>query len=75
VPVTVDGRVQENNTLLEWCSCTACNLAGEAGRGEGTLRKGMQSDKRAAMNIRRSGIAEMKGKERPYDLQNIQGSL
>ena len=36
---------------------------------------GMQSEKRAAMNILRSGIAEMKGKERTYDLQNTRGSL
>ena len=35
----------------------------------------MQGDKRAAMNILRSGIVVMKGKERPYDLQNTRGSL
>jgi hypothetical protein len=60
VPVTADGRVQEKSTSLEWRSCTACNLGGEAGRGEGTSRRGMQKDKLAAMNIWRGGIAEMR---------------
>ena len=44
VPVTADGRVQENSTSLNWRSCTVCNLGGEAGRGEGTSRRVMQKD-------------------------------
>ena len=55
--------------------CTAYNLAREGGRGEGKAREGMQEDKRAAMNGRRGGIAEMKGKKRPHDLQNAESSL
>ena len=31
----------------------------------------MQKDKRAALNARRGGSAEMEGKKRPYDLQNV----
>jgi hypothetical protein len=37
---------------------------------EGTARRGMQSDKRAALNGRRGGIAEMQGKKPPCGLQN-----
>ena len=44
VPVTADGRVRENKTPLDWQRYTACNLAGEAGRGEGTARRVMQND-------------------------------
>jgi len=63
VPVTADGRVQENSTSLDGRSCTVCNLAGEAGRGEGTARRVMQKDKLAALNTRRGRITEMKGKK------------
>jgi hypothetical protein len=35
----------------------------------------MQKDKLAAMNTRRGGIAEMKGKKRPYDFQNAESSV
>jgi hypothetical protein len=73
--VTADGRVQENSTSLHWRRCTACNRAEEAGRGEGTSRRGMQKDKLVAMSTRRGGIAEMKGKKRPSDLQNAKSSL
>jgi hypothetical protein len=45
-------------------------MAGEAGRGESTSKRGMEKHKLAAMNIRRDGMAEMKRKKRPYDLQN-----
>ena len=75
VSVTADGRVQENSTSLDWRRHTACNLAEEAERGEGTSRRGMQKDKLVAMSTRRSGIAEMKGKKRPYGLQNAKSSL
>jgi hypothetical protein len=75
VLVTVNGRVQENNTSLDWRSCTACSLVGEAGRGEGTPRRGVHKDKLAALNTRRGGVAEMKGNKRPYDLQNAKCSL
>ena len=75
VSVTADERVQENSTSLHWCRCTACNRAEEAGRGEGTSRRGTQKDKLVAMSTRRGGIAEMKGKKRPYDLQNAKSSL
>ena len=70
--MTADGRVQESDTSLEWRSCTACNLAGEAGRGEGTARSVMQKDKLAAMNIRRGGVAEVKDRKRPCDLLNAE---
>ena len=70
--MTADGRVQESNTSLDGRNCTAFHLAGEAGRGEGTARRVMQKDKYAAMNIRRGGVAEMKGKKRPCDLQNAE---
>jgi hypothetical protein len=72
VPMTADGRVQESDTSLDGRNCTACNLGGEAGRGEGTARRVMQKDKHAAMNIRRGGVAEMKGKKRPCGLQNAE---
>jgi len=75
VPVMADGRVQASDTLLDWRSCIACNIAGEAGRGEGTSRRVMQKDKSAAMNTRRGGTAQMKGKKRPCDLQNAKSSL
>jgi hypothetical protein len=68
--MTADGRAQENKTSLNWRSCTACNLAEEPGRGEGTSGRVMQKDKLAAMNIRRGGIVEMKGKKQLYALQN-----
>jgi len=42
---------------------------------EGTARRGMQSDKRAALNGRRGGIAETQGMKRPCDLQNAKRSL
>ena len=32
----------------------------------------MQKDKHATMNIRRDGVAEMKGKKRPCGLQNAE---
>jgi hypothetical protein len=35
----------------------------------------MQKDKLVAMSTRRGGIAEMKGKKRPSDLQNAKSSL
>jgi len=35
----------------------------------------MQSDKRAALNGRRGGIAETQGMKRPCDLQNAKRSL
>ena len=70
VPVPADGRVQENSTSLDWRRCTACHLAEEAGRGEGTARIVMQKDRLAAMNTRRRRIAAMKGKKQPYALQN-----
>ena len=63
VPVTADGRVQESDTPLDWRSCTACNLAEEAGLSEGALRRGTQKDKLAASNTRRGGIAALKGKK------------
>jgi hypothetical protein len=44
VPVTADGRVQENSTSLNWRRCTVCTLGGEAGGGEGTPRRVMQKD-------------------------------
>jgi hypothetical protein len=75
VLVTADGRVQETNTSLEGRSCTASNLAGEAGLGKGTARRGVQKDKHAAPNIRRGGIVETKGKKRPYDLRTAKCSL
>ena len=64
-----------NSTSLDWRSSTACNLAGEAGRGEGTSTRVMQKDKLPAMNTRRGEIAEMKGKKRPYDFQNAESSV
>ena len=73
--MTADGRVRENDTSLDWRRCTACNPAEEAGRGEGTARRVMQKDKLAAMNTRRGGIAEMKGKKRAYDVQDAKRSL
>ena len=63
VLVTADGRVQENDTPLDWRSYTVCNLAEEAGLSEGALRRGMQKDKLAVSNTRRGGIAAMKGKK------------
>jgi hypothetical protein len=45
VPETADGRVQESDTLLDWPSCAACNLAGGAGHGEGTARRVIQNKK------------------------------
>ena len=75
VPAAADGRVQESKRSLDWRRCTACNLPGEAGRGEGTSRRGMQEDKRAALNARRGGGAEMKGTKRSYALQNAKSSL
>jgi len=63
VRVTADGSVQESDTSLEWCSCTACNLAGGAGRGEGTARRVMQKDKLGAMSTQGGGSAEMKGEK------------
>jgi hypothetical protein len=75
VPVMADGRVQASDTSLDWRSCIACNIAGEAGRGEGTSRRVMQKDKSAAMNTRRGGTAQMKNKKRPCDLQNAKSSL
>ena len=73
--VTADGRVQEISTSLDWRGCTACNLAGEAGRGESTARRVMQNDKLVAISTRRDGTAETKGKKRPYDSQNAKSSL
>jgi len=35
----------------------------------------MQNDKRAALNTRRGGAAEMKGTKRPYGLQNAKSSF
>ena len=70
-----------SNPADEWSSqhrvqhCTAYHPAREAGRGEGKAREGTQEDKRAAMNGRRGGIAETKGKKRPHDLQNAKSSL
>ena len=48
VPETADGRVQESDTLLDWPSCAACNLAGGAGHGEGTARRVIQKKKNQA---------------------------
>ena len=48
---------------MDWRICTACNLAGEAGRDEGTARGVMQKNKLAVRNIEKGGIAEMKGKK------------
>jgi hypothetical protein len=75
VPVTADGGVQESDTSLEWRSCAACNLAGGAGRSEGTARRVMQKDKLAALNTRRGGSANVKGKKRSCDVQNAEYSL
>jgi hypothetical protein len=61
VPVMADVGVHENDTSLDWRSCTALNLGGEAGRGERCKKT-----KRAAMNTRGGGIAEMRGKERLF---------
>ena len=74
VPVTANGRAQKKSTLLDWRRCTACSLVGEAGPGEGTARRVMQNDKRAALSTRRGGITEMKGKKQPCDLQNTKNS-
>jgi hypothetical protein len=63
VRVTADGSVQESDTSLEWRSCAACNLAGGAGRSEGTARRVMQKEKLVAMSTQRGGIAEMKGEK------------
>jgi hypothetical protein len=68
VPVTADGRVQENKRSLDWRRCTACNLGGDAGRGEGPARRVMENSKLAAMNTQRGGIAEMIGTKLPCDL-------
>jgi hypothetical protein len=75
VPVTADGRVQENKRSLDWRRCTACNLGGDAGRDVGTSRRLMQNSKLAALNTRRCGIAEMIGKKLPCDLQNAKCPL
>ena len=75
VPVTAEGRVQENKRSLDWRRCTACNLGREAGHDVGTSRRLMQKDKLAARNTRRCGIAELKGKKRPCDLQKAKCSL
>jgi hypothetical protein len=75
VPVTAGGSVQKTNTSLNWRRCTACHLAGDAGRGKGTARRVIQKDKLAALNTRRGGTAETNDKERPYDVQNAKGSL
>ena len=72
VPMMADGRVQETNTSLNWRRRTACHLAGDAGRRESTTRRVMQKDKLAALNTRRGGVAEMKGKKRPCGLQNAE---
>jgi hypothetical protein len=74
VPVT-GGRIQESDTPLDWRSCTACSLVGEAGRGEGTPRRGVQKGKLTALNTRRDGTAEMKGNKRLCDLLNARCSL
>jgi hypothetical protein len=70
-----DEKVQGSDILLDWRRCTACNLAGEAGRGECTARREMQKDKRAARNTRRGRITETKGKKRPCGLQKAKCSL
>ena len=75
VPVTADGRVQESKRSLDWRRCTACNLGGEAGRGEGPARRAMQNSKLAAMNTGRGGVAEMIGKKLPCDLHNAKCPL
>ena len=63
VPVTADGRVQESKRSLDRRRCTACNLGGDAGRGEGPARRVMQNSKLAAMNTGRGGVAEMIGRK------------
>ena len=75
VPVTADGGVQESDTSLEWRSCAACNLAGGAGRSEGTARRVMQRDKLAALNTRRGGSANVKGKKQACGVQSAEYSL
>jgi hypothetical protein len=70
VPGTADG------TVHRWIGVAALRAIWQEKLDVVKAPKGgMQSDKRAAMNILRSGIAEMKGKERSYDLQNTRGSL
>jgi hypothetical protein len=59
-------------TIHRWIGAGALRGISQEKLGgvEGASRRGMQKDKLAAMNTRRGGSAEMKGKKRPYDLQN-----
>ena len=70
-PITVDRKIQTNNTALDLGTCGACKWGNEAGCEQSM----MQKDKGPAMDIRRGGIAEMQNKRRPYDQRNAYHSL
>ena len=73
-----DGGMEEyRRTIHRWIGAGALRGISQEKLGgvEGASRGGMQKDKLAAMNTRRGGSAEMKGKKRPYDLQNAKCSF
>jgi hypothetical protein len=65
--------LKEADMLLDYRSCPSCDPAIQAGQSVTSVAN--EKDHVACINIRREGMAKMRVKKRPYDLQNQACSL